>query len=104
MNELLKLSDRDIQEIASALRSGRLSLPFSSVAVQRIVAGNSAPGLAADLQRFAENAFTADQIASTLEFLWTDRSQRPRIEDVIQLVTTGPEIDGIANRDTSVVV
>lgn len=104
MEHLLKLSDRDMREVANALRSGRLSAPFSTVAVQRLIAGDGGAALAEDLRRLADNGFTPDQIAGTLEIVQADRLHRPRLEDVLQLVTTGPEVDGVANRDTSVVV
>ena len=45
-----------------------------------------------------------DQLAATLELIRADRQARPRMEDLLELVTTGPEVPGIANRDTSVVV
>lgn len=40
----------------------------------------------------------------TFDVLRADRANRPVFDDMLELVTTGPEIDGIANRDTSVVV
>lgn len=43
-------------------------------------------------------------IAFMLELLAKDRRNRPKVEDVIDLVTTGPEASGVTNRDTSVVV
>ena len=101
---LLTLSARDIQEVALALRSGRLAPPFSAVALQRIIAGEVAQRLADDLQTLVASGFGAEQIATTLELVRTDRLTRPRIEDVLELVTTGPEVPTAANRDTSVIV
>jgi phosphatidylserine/phosphatidylglycerophosphate/cardiolipin synthase-like enzyme len=60
--------------------------------------------LSGELQGFHEQGFTPDQIATTIEILLQDRSERPSPEDVIDLVTTGPEAAGVTNRDTSVVV
>jgi phosphatidylserine/phosphatidylglycerophosphate/cardiolipin synthase-like enzyme len=60
--------------------------------------------LSGELQGFHEQGFTPDQIATTIELLLQDRSERPSPEDVIDLVTTGPEAAGVTNRDTSVVV
>jgi len=98
-----KISDADLREIALAIRSGRLSPPYTTVALQRIVSGDLA-ALAADLQSLSHSGFGAEQVALTLELIRADRQARPRIEDVLELVTTGPEVPGIANRDTSVVV
>src|SRR5205823_14601491 len=45
-----------------------------------------------------------DQIATALELVFQDRQRRPRLEDAIDLVTSGPEARGVTNRDTRVVV
>lgn len=97
------ISDGDLRETALAIRSGRLSPPYTTVALQRFVSGDVAV-LAADLQSLAQSGFSADQVALTLELIQADRQARPPIEDVLDVVTTGPEVSGIANRDTSVVV
>lgn len=101
---LLTLSARDIQEIVLALRSHRLAPPFSAMALQRIIAGDAAQRIADDFQTLVQSGFGAEQIAQTLELLRADRLTRPRIEDMLELVTTGPEVPTVANRDTSVVV
>src|SRR4051812_10695981 len=98
-----KISDGDLREIALAIRSGRLSPPYTTVALQRIVSGDIA-ALAADLQSLSQSGFGTEQVAMTLDLIRGDRQARPRVEDVLELVTTGPEVPGIANRDTSVVV
>ncbi len=56
------------------------------------------------MDKLSEQGFTPVQIAITFDFLRADRATRPAFDDVLDLVTTGPEIEGIANRDTSVVV
>lgn len=99
-----KLSERDLQEIASAIRSGRLSPPFATVALQRVVAGDYADTAAVDLQWLSENGFGPEQVAVALDLLRMERRERPLFEDVVELVTTGPDVSGISNRDTSVVV
>jgi phosphatidylserine/phosphatidylglycerophosphate/cardiolipin synthase-like enzyme len=43
-------------------------------------------------------------LAELLDILSQDRRQRPVAEDLIDLVWTGPEAEGIVNRDTAVVV
>ena len=101
---LLGLSERDLHDVALALRSGRLSPPFSCVALQRIVSNDSAQRSAAAFQHLSTAGFTSEQVAVALELLRADRLLRPRIEDVLDLVTTGPEVAGVASRDTGVVV
>ena len=104
IDQLLLLSERDLQAIAVALRSGRISPPFSAVSMQRMVSKDIAERAANVFDHLASQGFNAIQIATVLDLLKADRSNRPRIEDAFQLVTTGPEVDGVANRDTSVVV
>jgi phosphatidylserine/phosphatidylglycerophosphate/cardiolipin synthase-like enzyme len=98
------LSERDLHDVALALRSGRLSPPFSCVTLQRIVSNDCAQRIAEAFQRLAAAGFSAEQVAIAMELLRADRLHRPRIEDVLELVTTGPDVAGVANRDTGVVV
>jgi phosphatidylserine/phosphatidylglycerophosphate/cardiolipin synthase-like enzyme len=101
---LLKLSERDMQEVANALRSGRLPPPFSAVALQRIISRDVALRTVEALDNLTALGFSPEQIAVTLDILQADRATRPRIEDVLDLVTTGPDVPGVVNRDTSIVV
>jgi phosphatidylserine/phosphatidylglycerophosphate/cardiolipin synthase-like enzyme len=98
-----KVSDGDLRDVALAIRSGRLAPPYHTVALRRIVSGDIS-ALAGDLQWLAQSGFGAEQLAVTLELIGAVRRARPHVEDVLELVTTGPEVSGIANRDTSVVV
>jgi phosphatidylserine/phosphatidylglycerophosphate/cardiolipin synthase-like enzyme len=103
-DDLLQLSERDLQEVANALRSGRLLPPFSAIALERVVSRESALRTVEALDKLNALGFDPEQIATTLEILRADRANRPRVEDVLELVTTGPDVPGLANRDTSVVV
>ncbi len=57
-----RISDRDLREIALAIRSGRLSPPYSSLTLQRIVSGDVTT-LTADLQWLAQSGFGEAQVA-----------------------------------------
>jgi phosphatidylserine/phosphatidylglycerophosphate/cardiolipin synthase-like enzyme len=105
MNDhLLGLADNDLRGIVMALRSNRLVSPFTPIAVQRLVPGGLAPAVAGELQSLSAQGFTPQQLATVLDLLVQARSHRPSAEDMVDLVTTGPEPGGITNRDTSVVV
>jgi phosphatidylserine/phosphatidylglycerophosphate/cardiolipin synthase-like enzyme len=105
MNErLLQLADSDLREIASALRAKRLAPPFSAMSLGRLIVAPVAQETAVDLQALADQGFTGPQLAAVLDMLVADRARRPRLEEILDLVTTGPEAPGITNRDTSVVV
>lgn len=99
-----KLSDADVRELANALRSRRVSNPYSELQVTRILSPKSAQSVAFSLQELAVLGFDEHQIATTLELLLQDRSDGRNVELPIDLVTSGPEAPGIANRDTAVVV
>ena len=101
---LLRLAERDLRSMVIALRSGRLTPPFSPVALQRMLPVQLASQLSSELRGLHDQGFTPAHIATTIEILLQDRSGRPVPEDVIDLVTTGPEAAGVTNRDTSVVV
>ncbi len=99
-----KLSDADLRELAAALKSQRVSDPYSELQVNRILSPELAPDVAASLQELSTLGFDEHQIATTLEMLLGDRSDGRKGEPPIDLVTSGPEAPGIANRDTAVVV
>lgn len=104
MSDLLKLSTPDLLELAAALRGHRLAAPFTAIAVQRFVPSNLAIAIANELQTLNAVGNGPGQIALAIEFVARDRRNRETIEEVIDLVTTGPEAQGVANRDTAVVV
>ena len=101
---LSHLAGEDLHRLALALRTGRLQPPYGGVALRRLIAGPEADAIAAVLRGFDEDGFPPPQLARMLEVLATDRAARPRAGDVIELVWTGPEAGGVANRDTGVVV
>jgi phosphatidylserine/phosphatidylglycerophosphate/cardiolipin synthase-like enzyme len=105
MNDpLLALADADLAEIGKALRSHRVEPPYSSVGLQRFVGELAASQAAMALQALADQGFSPTQLAAVIELILKSRNQKRIAEDLIDLVTTGPEAPGITNRDTSVVV
>jgi phosphatidylserine/phosphatidylglycerophosphate/cardiolipin synthase-like enzyme len=101
---LLSLGPSELRAIASGLRSGRLSSPFSSVAIRRFVSDGEADGVATSLCRLATSGSSESAISEMLELLAVAIERRPALEELVDIVTTGPEVAGISNRDTSVVV
>jgi phosphatidylserine/phosphatidylglycerophosphate/cardiolipin synthase-like enzyme len=57
-----------------------------------------------EIQQLAASGFDAAGLAAMFELLVRDRALRPNVDDVLDLVTTGPEAAGVTNRDTAVVV
>jgi hypothetical protein len=103
-DSIVNLSDSEIRDLATCLRAGRVNTPFSVMALQRIISPRHAPEVVQELEALRAAGADSSLIASTLELLAKDRKSRPQVEDLIDLVTTGPEASGVTNRDTSVVV
>jgi phosphatidylserine/phosphatidylglycerophosphate/cardiolipin synthase-like enzyme len=100
--ELSSISDSDLRALAAALRSGRLSPPFTAVAVRRFVSTHAADAVAREINALGLQGLSASHIAVTLELVLRDRSHR--VVPEVDLVTTGPEDSASAIRDTAVVV
>jgi phosphatidylserine/phosphatidylglycerophosphate/cardiolipin synthase-like enzyme len=56
------------------------------------------------MQRVIEGGVVAEQLGTFLETIAADRERRSSAADVIELVSSGPEAPGVANRDTRIVV
>ncbi len=105
MSDLFQLlTDSDLAAVAVALRSGRLSPPFTSGAVQRCCAASAAAAVAERMQQLADDGMADRHIAMLIEAILQTRSRRLDASDLVDLVCTGPEAPGTANRDTGVVV
>ncbi len=104
IKQMLQLGASDLHQLATALRSHRLGAPFSPVGIGRLVARAASEAIAGELQELVDQGFSGEQLASVLELLVKDRSERSSHDAAMDLVTTGPEAPGIVNRDTSVVV
>jgi phosphatidylserine/phosphatidylglycerophosphate/cardiolipin synthase-like enzyme len=98
------LSDRDLYQIASALKSGRLGVPVSSMGLARIIGEEASTGVASALAEWSEMGLTPHQMAWTIEIIVQSRRGQPASQDILDLVLTGPESPGIAVRDTAAVV
>ena len=98
------LSDADLRELAAALKSRRVSAPYSELQVNRVLSPALAAEVTVSLQELSSLGFDEQQVATTLEMILRDRSDSRKGEPPIDLVTSGPEAPGIANRDTAVVV
>ena len=105
MNQsLLSLAPSDLHALAGALRMGRLNAPFSSLGVRQVLSSEISAAIASNLQEMSDQGISPIGLAASLELLATSLSQRPSLEEVVDVVTTGPEVVGVSNRDTQVVV
>lgn len=104
IESILSMDVSELQALASAIRVGRLTTPFSALALQRVLPARKAASVAKSLEALGHQGATTLAIATMLELLLQERRRHVAINEAIDLVTTGPEADGISNRDTSVVV
>ena len=96
------LSASELRLLASALDSGRVCLPCSGMALRGLVTGEQAESIAQELNGLADTGMTAVAVSAALEMLAHAASQNHRIEEIVDVVTTGP--GGGSTRDTGVVV
>ena len=96
------VSGATLRTLASAFRSGQLSLPVSPFAIATIA--SCPPALAADLQRLSEDGMAARHLALLLDAAAAVVDARISRETAAELVWTGPEASRSGSRDTLVVV
>lgn len=101
---LLLLAPSELRTLAGAIRMGRLAAPYSALGVRQVLGGDTSESIASSLQEMAALGMPAAGMAQLLELLAAALAERPRIEDLVELVVTGPQVGGVANRDTHVVV
>ncbi len=101
---LCRLNTDDLKQLSAALRSGRLQIPLTAFALRRFISQNLADSIASELEERADNGYSPTQIADLADLIIQERTEHGSARDLLDLVWTGPETGGIANRDTGVVV
>lgn len=101
---LLSLAPSDIRALSVAIETGRLGSPYLASSVERFIKGQKAADVAAAIQNLEASGMSKTAVARALDLIASGISSRPPLEDLVDLVTTGPELGGVANRDTSAVV
>ncbi|HEY7326589.1 MAG TPA: DISARM system phospholipase D-like protein DrmC [Gemmataceae bacterium] len=101
---LLLLTESDLPPLIAGLRSGRLTAPFTPALIEHLIGHPISLATIQAMVEFQQLGFSEAQLAAALELVLQDRQRRPRLEDAIDLVMSGPEGQGVANRDTRVVV
>jgi phosphatidylserine/phosphatidylglycerophosphate/cardiolipin synthase-like enzyme len=104
MNASLLFADSDYPPLIAALRSGRLTVPLTAAPIEHLLGHPISSATIQALDELQQLGFSERQLAAALELVIQDRQRRPRLEDAIDLVMSGPEAPGVANRDTRVVV
>lgn len=98
------IDDRTLAAIIAGLRSGRLAPPFTALQFGQYASPAAAAGAAAVAQDMADRGMSGETVAAALDLVLEDRRRRGDSTGAVDLVTSGPEAPGVANRDTGVVV
>ena len=101
---LLSLAPSELRALATSVRNGRVSAPYSALSLQRIVGQDAAGSVSSKLDSLSASGMSSEALSVCLELTADALSSRPPLEDLVDLVTTGPETGGVANRSTAVVV
>jgi len=96
----LRTLTRDTRQVlALALEAGRLSIPYTALALRRYVGAAASDALATELDRLATIGMTPTLLREVLVLL-NEEPEVPRAS----LVWSGPEEGGTTTRDTGVVL
>ena len=101
---LLSLAPSELRALATSVRKGRVSAPYSALSVQQIVGQYAAGSVSSTLDLLSSSGMSPEAVSVCLELTADALSSRSPLEDLVDLVTTGPEAGGVANRSTAVVV
>lgn len=101
---LLSLAPTELNALAASIRSGRVTLPCSAHSLQRIVGTEEGGSISRRLEALASLGMSVEAMSACLELVALSVASRPPLEDLVDLVTTGPEAGGVANRSTAAVV
>ena len=96
-----RFAARDLRSIASAIRDGRLSVQPGALALRSFCQPDLAERLAGILGQMQASAST---LAGWMELLAGERDRVAVARGAIDLVWTGPEVEGMHNRETGAVV
>src|SRR5262249_24406814 len=98
------LTTEDLQRLAAAVRASRVVSPINALQLRSYLPAILTVPVAEEWRQKSDGGLQPGHLADLFDILSQDRRQRPVAEDLIDLVWTGPEAEGIVNRDTAVVV
>jgi phosphatidylserine/phosphatidylglycerophosphate/cardiolipin synthase-like enzyme len=104
MEALHRMSSNDLRKVSAALRGQRLRMPVTITGLSPYSLSSDTQQLAADLSSLHDSGFNEVQAAVLIEAVIEARSKAKAVDEVVDLVASGPDLPGILNRDTSVVV
>jgi phosphatidylserine/phosphatidylglycerophosphate/cardiolipin synthase-like enzyme len=101
---LSKLSGPAATALAEAIRRGSLVAPYSAIALRRYAQETDCAEVAAELQKLVASGMGAAHLVYLLDVISAERSKNQPVENLVELVWSGPESAQAGTRDTGVVV
>jgi hypothetical protein len=101
---LARLSSEALSALAVELREGALRSGVSNHVVQQIVGQSEAESTSEVLRDLAARGWRLDQVATLLDVAASMRAEAVEPESILDLVLSGPEIEGAPTRDTMAVM
>lgn len=101
---LLSLASTELNALAASIRNGRVTLPCSPQSIQRFVGSADGDLVSTRIGELVSAGMSAGSVCACLDLLAESAATRQPLEDLVDLVTTGPEAGGVANRSTAIVV
>lgn len=99
---LREVARPDLLAAAEALRSGQMTPPYTDNLLARYSGGGAR--LAAELRRLHDAGLSPQHLAEVLRLVADEGASGQAIGDRVELVWTGPELQGATSRSTATVV
>lgn len=92
---LLSLAPSELRALATSVRNGRVSAPYSALSLQRIVGLDAAGSISSKLDSLSASGMSSEGLSVCLELTADALGSRSPIEDLVDLVTLGPRAVGL---------
>jgi len=102
--EFQHLTSSSLRALAAALRSGRLSPPYTAAALHVYCPNDDRAGIAGRLQQLDDEGLRPAHLALVIDTIAQTRACEAPEGKTLDLVWSGPAAKGLANRDTGSVV
>jgi phosphatidylserine/phosphatidylglycerophosphate/cardiolipin synthase-like enzyme len=103
VGSLRELGRADLLRLADALERGKLGPSYADSAVGRYVGNACAADASAELRRLDGLGMSPVHVAYTARLLAEERAVSQAIRDRVDIVWTGPEVEGSLSRDSATV-
>lgn len=105
MDWIKSLDDGQLKDVAEAIETGYVSLPCTKLGIQKILHNApNAPAVAHGLNALHGSGFSPNHIAVMLKVVLSTREDRPTLNDLVDIVLSGPDTETVASKDTGNVV